>query len=140
METSVNNKCRAFTSLEQSKKLAEILPIESADLKWFFWEEESNAAKTPSFGYRKTVAESYKDTGAVYLPCWSLAALLEQLKTKIQLENKQILFLYINKYNDVNYDIRYTNSWSGEVLIAEADNLVDACYEMIIKLHELNLL
>ena len=32
METSVNNKCRAFTSLEQSRKLAEILPLESADM------------------------------------------------------------------------------------------------------------
>lgn len=30
METSVNNKCKAFTSLEQSRKLAEILPLESA--------------------------------------------------------------------------------------------------------------
>lgn len=34
METSVNNKCKAFTSLEQSRKLAEILPVESADTKY----------------------------------------------------------------------------------------------------------
>jgi hypothetical protein len=71
---------------------------------------------------------------------WSLAALLEQLKAEIQLKNKQILFLHINKYNDINYDIRYTNSWTGEVLIAEADNLVDACVEMIIRLNKLKLL
>ncbi len=30
--TSVNNKCKSFTSLEQSKVLAEILPLESADM------------------------------------------------------------------------------------------------------------
>ena len=69
-----------------------------------------------------------------------MAALFEQLKSKIILENKQILFLHLNKYEDTDYEIRYTNSWSGEVLITEADNLVDACYEMIVKLNEMNLL
>ena len=131
---------KSYTNIEQSKKLVEILPIESADLKWFFWMEESNAAKTPSFGYNKIVAETYKETDAIYLPCWSLSALLEQLKAEIQLENKQILFLHINKYDDINYEIRYTNSWTGEVFITEADNLVDACVAMIEKLNELKLL
>lgn len=37
METSVNNKCRAFTSLEQSKKLANILPLESADMIYIMY-------------------------------------------------------------------------------------------------------
>lgn len=34
METRVDNKCKAFTSLEQSRKLAEILPLESADMNY----------------------------------------------------------------------------------------------------------
>lgn len=70
---------KSYTDIEQSKKLAEILPLESADMKWYFWKSEIDAPKLPTFGYSKDAAESYKSTEAVYLPCWSLAALLEQL-------------------------------------------------------------
>jgi hypothetical protein len=123
---------KSYTDIEQSKKLAEILPLESADM---FLAMDGIVP----------VMSKYIDDGLVTadetaIPCWSLAALLEQLKAEIQLENKQILFLHINKYDDINYDIRYTNSWTGEVFITEADNLVDACVAMIEKLHELKLL
>ena len=35
MESNINKRYKSFTSLEQSKKLAEILPIESADLYYY---------------------------------------------------------------------------------------------------------
>ena len=70
---------KAYTDLSQSKVLAKILPLESADMKWFFWKEEIDAPKLPTFGYSKTAAESYKDTEAVYLSCWSFAALFDVL-------------------------------------------------------------
>ena len=52
MEIRVDNKCKSFTSLKQSKKLAEILPLESADM---YYEEVCNlsinasACSTASF-------------------------------------------------------------------------------------------
>lgn len=119
---------KSYTDLEQSKKLAEILPLESADMKWFFWKEEIDSPKTPTFGYSKTVAESYKDTEAVYLACWSLSALLGVMP-EIQ-GGKPVIAL------DDNY-ITYKHMSD---LYTKADNLVDACVAMIEKLNELNLL
>ena len=121
---------KSYTDIEQSKKLAKILPIESADMYWDLLSKDKYA-KVNNIGHC---------LGRTCVYAWSLAALLEKLKAEIQLENKQILFLHINKYDDINYEIRYTNSWTGEVFITEADNPVDACVAMIEKLHEKNLL
>lgn len=118
---------KSYTDLEQSKKLEEILPIESADMKWFFWKEEIDAHKTPAFGYSKTAAESYKDTEAVYLACWSLSALLVVLPDYT---------LQTNTYGTV-----FVVCESKKPIISDAyDNPVDACYTLILKLHELNFL
>ena len=111
---------KSYTDIEQSRKLAKILPIESADMKWFFWKEEIDAPKLPTFGYGKDAAEFYKDTEAVYLPCWSLTSLLGVLPSAT-----------LDSSNDHYYRIhcmeRYTE-WH--------DNAIDACYEMILKLRQ----
>ena len=120
---------KAYTDLEQSKKLARILPIKSADMYYPYFGDNI-------WGETARFEEAFEYSVKKDIHCWSLAALLEQLKSEIQLENKQILFLHINKYDDINYEIRYTNSWSGEILIAKGNNIVDACVEMIIKLYE----
>lgn len=141
---------KGYTDIEQSNKLADILPLESADMVLPFRHTKNNEY-IPGYVVSRNYVEVYnemmklpgmgkEDICQLTQPAWSLAALLEQLKSEIILENKQILFLHINKYNDIDYDIRYTNSWTGEVLITEKGNLVDACYEMIVKIHELNLL
>ena len=131
----------SYTNIEQSRKLAEILPLESADMKWFFWKEEIDAPKPPTFGYSKTAAECYKDTEAVYLPCWSLAALLGVLPKEIEIDgqhyapclfpvqDKWLLKLWHNSNNTITSPISIFS-----------DNAIDACYEMIQKLNEQNLL
>ena len=130
----------AYTSFEQSKKLAEILPLESADMKWYFWKSEIDAPKTPTFGYSKTDAESYKDTEAIYLPCWSLAALLNILPKIYYPVKDHPTYLILGKPKDkwcaLYWDI--TGMQHGEQTLA--DNPVDACVNMILKLHELNVL
>ena len=115
---------KTYTDLEQSKKLAEILPLKSADMKWFFWKSEIDAPKVPTFGYSRTAAESYKDTEAVYLPCWSLAALLDVLSKGYSLGRRRNGNYYVC--------MTYINH-----LISDFDNPVDACVEIIEKLHEL---
>lgn len=118
---------KAYTDIEQSKKLAKILPLESADMKWYFWKSEIDAPKLPTFGYSKNTAESYKDTEVVYLPCWSLAALLNalpkiyELKPLIDLEENSIMY-------------------SGVYIDVTADNPVNACVEMLVKLHEIKVI
>ena len=130
---------KSYTDISQSKVLAEILPLKSADMYYLAKPDDTNSNMVAS---NICIPRRSENDGQAFgeACAWSLAALLEQLKSEIQLENKQILFLHINKYDDIDYDIRYTNSWTGGVLIAEADNLVDACYKAILELNELNLL
>jgi len=118
---------KSYTDIEQSKVLAKILPLESANMKWFFWKEEIDAPKTPTFGYSKTAAESYKDTEAVYLPCWSLAALLNVLPKSLIYTPNPALDGYSCK--NIMHDLE-----------TYGDNPIDACYEMILKLNELKML
>ena len=114
---------KSFTSLEQSKKLAEILQLESADMFHFIHEVD-----TVGFGYKKEAAEFYSKTEFEYLPCWSLASLLDILP-EIQ-GGKPIIDL------DDNY-ITYPHMSD---LHTKADNLIDACVAMIEKLYELKML
>lgn len=109
---------KAYTDIKQSKTLAEILPIESADL---WWNESKNYPE-----FIKTYHE-YLSVSIPPIPCWSLAALIEALP-KIYLL-KPILDL---EENSILY--------SGTDLDVRADNIIDACVEMLIKLHELKML
>ena len=98
---------KAFTDLEQSKTLSKILPLESADMYWRNGVSDKYIQCFTPF----VINENGTNINFDYdIPCWSLAALLEQLKSEIILENKQTLFFHFNKYNDNNYEIRYTNS------------------------------
>ena len=118
---------KSFSDLQQSKKLAEILPLETADMYYECTKEEQE--------YKVYVGRNIAITYNLFsyrnghtIPCWSLAALLDALPRIEGL--KPVLDL------DFNY-VQYT---SGINLSATADNPIDACYEMILKLHELTLL
>ena len=122
---------KSFTSLEQSRKLAEFLPLESAD---YFHAPDAGVVVTEPYKLKEddeTVITAYK--GAV--PCWSLAALLSILP-KIGSEEPIIQKLYYVS-NPVE---RYICQYSITNITGEYDNPVDACYEMILKLHELKML
>lgn len=136
-------KQKSFTSLEQSKKLAEILPIESADMWWLYVTSQGKHIammyEEPDPHYIGRM-ESYGIKDAA-IRCWSLAALLEQLDDEITDDNGNDYNLTIVKEN-LQYQLYYHDSW-GQVEDIETDyydDLVDACYEMIIKLHEQKLL
>jgi hypothetical protein len=116
---------KSYTDLEQSKKLAKILPLESADMCYRYY---SGSMIT---GYGDCVlAKSYITGKNVIrendLPCWSLSALLDVLPKLHKLQHSEE---------------GYYCSLANYKYITEAyNNPVDACYEMILKLHELNLL
>ena len=107
---------KAYTDLEQSKRLAEFLPLESADMYYPY-----NGIET-----YPEVKNGLETETALY--CWSLAALLGVLP-EIQ-SGKPIIAL------DDNY-ITYPHMSD---LHTKADNPVDACVAMIEKLHELKML
>ena len=118
---------KAYTDLSQSERLKEILPPESADMKWYFRKDEIDAPKTPTFGYSNAAAESCKDTEVVYRPAWSLAALFSVLPEGTRLLKSSTGDTYHCDCPKGNIDKWY-------------DNSVDAAFELIVKLHEQKLL
>lgn len=129
METSVNNKCKAFTSLKQSKKLAEFLPLESADMYYFGIDDYPNSSKQyHEILIGKIDKDDIDEFG--HIPCWSLASLLDNVLPKII--NNETLFIATSA---ALWHISYKNIYT-----AIDDNLIDACVELIEKLHELKML
>lgn len=109
---------KSYTDLGQSKKLAEILPLKSADMFWYLATKGNPIAR---------FNEGYNEYGDFELPCWSLAALLSVLSKGTNIRTPDPL-------NELSYCC-----WNQDDEIY-ADNPVDACYEMILKLKEQNLL
>ena len=113
---------KSYSDLPQSKKLAEILPLESADM-WYQYTGISikDGSKKPIY-FPMVIRDCESDED---VPCWSLTALLDVLP------NENMLV----KTTDGEY-----YCLAKDIMTKHYDNPVDACYEMIIKLHELNLL
>ena len=117
---------KSYTDIEQSKKLKEILPLESADM-YYPWYIEENRDNIKS-GHRISIPSVGNFIHKVnILPCWSLAALLSVLPNGIVM------------YKD-SQSGRYHFSSTYTGTCVTADNPVDACVEIITKLHEMNLL
>lgn len=148
---------KSYTDREQSKKLEKILPLESADMTYCAitdgmrekmiikdcWEVNvglDTAIKENLFSYKY----------GYMIPCWSLAALLDVLPNDWWGYNKHY-FLEISKMGDMSapyivsyfrFREQYDGANFGRIthISFQSDNPVDACYEMILKLHELKLL
>lgn len=122
---------KAYTDLEQSKKLAEILPLESADMDYI---PVINIEGEYSITVNIWDNDHVIDEG--WIPCWSLAALLSILPT---IDNRNAEFC-----KDIRFDkwhIYYHCTATLPIIDTERyENLVDACYEMILKLNEMKML
>lgn len=106
---------KSYTDLNQSRKLAEILPLESADM--CYYEYTSHIDGTPKIGYKEGITDG--------IPCWSLAALLS------------VFPWYEINNNGVNILL----SVKGEALITEkGECLLDLVVNTIIHLHQLKML
>lgn len=111
---------KTYTDIEQSKILSEFLSHKSADM--YYW-----CGEDLRIGGHKAMDIDYD------IPCWSLAALLDILPypqlSKDNLGNGKYYGWMVSVYPD---NCRYDSCWH--------DNSIDACYEMVIKLHELKML
>ena len=110
---------KSYSDLEQSRILAEILPLESADMKILPFTERV---------YRVVPINDIAVCGRedeIY--AWSLAALIDVLPNGIVMNKDSQTGRY-------HFSSKYIGTY------VTADNPVDACVAMIEKLHELNLL
>ena len=134
---------KSYTDLEQSKKLSEFLPIESSDMFCADVFDKEKESHSYNFHILSTwgcnTFEELKDREnklVHFIPCWSLAALLNVLPDTIT-SNDGIAF----KLNVKKNIIEYSNPSLYLIYKSvKSDNIVDACYEMTIKLHEQKLL
>lgn len=125
---------KSYTDLEQSKKLAEILPLESADYCWGIDDETLHYNNSPyPCAWKDYTCKEY------YIPCWSLVALLQIMPKYIEGLNRLRIDI-----DDVDFSIWYddmkgygVNDKLPDITLKEP---INACYEMIIKLNELKIL
>ncbi len=111
---------KSYTDLEQSKKLAKILPLESADMRFCF----SHTLGGRIIGHYPMIG---REPSMGTIPCWSLAALLSILPRGYNISTprptNELGYCCWNQYDEIY-----------------ADNPIDAVFEMILKLNEKNLI
>ena len=133
---------KSYTDLKQSKKLAEFLPLESADMFWYR-DAVTKEANPRIMNYMQVP----KLQSMYYSPCWSLDALINLLPSEFTTENKFGIFKYtirIRKYKfteDIDvHQIAYGNykyyedgssSWKDMINTGEKEELLDAVFDMI---------
>jgi hypothetical protein len=123
---------KSYSDLQQSKKLAKILPLESADMEYMFLKKDGSKVSNVPF-----VKDGFEEPECCYIfiPCWSLAALLGVIPI---LNNRSPV---IPKTFDGKYRVLYhSTAYEKAIYTEDYDNPVDACVAMIIRLNELNLL
>lgn len=126
---------KSYTDLEQSKKLTKILPLESADMRIGNYVGKSGEVDGTNIHYY-TKGESF---GAPeIIEAWSLASLLSVLP--MITKGKDTANPFITKTPDNEYYVVYATLTKEVDSSAIYDNPLDACYEMILKLHELKML
>jgi len=119
---------KSYTDLKQSKTLAKILPLESVDMN--YW-----CGTQIRIGGHRTMDKDLD------VPCWSLAALLNIIPQEI-FDGEYIINITegINNRWVITYDHNENRNHSYYGLSTSADNLVDACTDIIIKLKERNII
>lgn len=126
-----------YTDLEQSKILAEILPIETADMFYadLFVDNKHKyiVHLLESYGF-KTFKDANERTSRRlnFIPCWSFSALFDILPDSTDIVK--------NKADTENEKYMCTVGIKDDIISTFGKNPVDACVEMIEKLHELKIL
>jgi hypothetical protein len=118
---------KSYTDLEQSKKLAEILPLESADM---FYNEEPEDETYPKdivdTEYPMVLREGHIRFLEEYgIPCWSLAALLSVLN-----------FPSLTQEKEDEWEVCIFDHDNDGYIEKTASNPVDVCVSMILDLHK----
>lgn len=116
---------KSYTDIEQSKKLVELLPLDSVDM--YYYKDRNN--DFVQYAHFVEEYQSVTDRNIVFddniIPCWSLAALLSVLP---DVHLKKYIYNGTTKYYATLTGIMQFNS-------EYYDNPVDACYGVLIKLH-----
>ena len=129
---------KAYTDLNQSKVLAYILSHDTADQTYERVAICGENLDVPEeMQYRHNGDMPFQFYSGIGVPCWSLAALLDVLPVEVEIHRQtdehKIYYYYVESYMKRMRKEIYLSTERHE-------SLIDACYEMILKLKEKNLL
>ncbi len=131
---------KAYSDLQQSKKLAEFLPLDTADQCFL---NDGTAIKAEINSYAVAM-KLWKEHYIEIIPCWSLAALIEQMPSDIKGHELTIRKSYWQTEKTFAYELSYEENFEdypSSILVSTSSiELIDACVEMVLKLKEKNLL
>ena len=127
---------KSYTDIGQSKRLAEILPLESADMWYSYY---GNSKYNPTIAYKggQWFLCQIRNSSHSDIPCWSLAALLDVLSEKSHSIDEDGA-VGLSSYKNIEWNCGLINTTDLES--STSLNPVDACVKMIIKLHEIKML
>ena len=154
---------KSYTDISQSKKLAEILPLESADMYYSDvpvreWIDKTDISKGTHVVFKSQIFAIENlhnhEIGEGDICAWSLAALMNLLPSEFTEKGKYSETTYkidIRKYALTEgvdlYQIAYGNykfhedgnsSWKDMINTGEKEDLIDAVFQMICWLKENN--
>lgn len=119
---------KSYTDLNQSRKLAELLPIESADICYL-----SKDGRGIEFFEEPVVSDGTREDNDI--PCWSLAPLRACLPPGININGILYVFESHNTFdNEWVYEYKFEDI--SAPLYSKSSNEIDACVNMIIQLKE----
>lgn len=122
---------KSYTDIPQGLKLEEVLPLESADMHYVRMYFEGNESD-----WFVKLGRPVKSDDII--PCWSLAVLINVLPRSIEFKGDKYYLRFMKEY------VEYANdevSITGRCLHTTGNNnLVDACVDMIEKLHKRKIL
>lgn len=141
---------KSFTDINQSKKLTEILSIDSADHHYvrkvtdFMGKPVDGEWSHPKYGnpnskYAKYIIQNF--TTYETIPCWSLSALLSVIPQDI-FDGEYVINIteWLDNRWVLTYDHHEYRNHSFYGVSSDTDNLVDACVIMIEKLYKRKML
>lgn len=132
---------KAYTDLEQSKRLAEFLPLDSADMVYIATDYDDNGEPLYTADYKSEYI--WEDNDVIH--CWSLATLLEIIN-KCCRYGVRLKFLrstfdgFGNVLKNVWCITTDTSETEPFVDVVYADNALDAAVNVVLKLHEQKLI
>lgn len=127
----MESNIKLCTDHKQSEKLKRVLSPETADMCYDWIVIGKEYSSIPQC--RKFIGDE--------LPCWSLAALLEGvLPNKIVVDNIGYEKSCNFSFSDNSWYLSYYDVNFCTLVTIVKESLLDACYEMILELHEMNLL
>lgn len=126
-------KAKSVTDINQSRELSEFLAIENADFGWDIFSDGSTRLLP--------IDDWDNHNGVEFVPAWSLSALLDEIPDMIDGPNGEIYFLGMLK-EGTRYDLWYEEEHdeADPIEVESQDEMIDACVELLIKLHKKKLI